>query len=91
VQVKTGPIDFQPREPFHPLLGATEETPLALELQITQEYLGQSIHLVYLAGMWKQILDSDAYAKGPGSAVAEKGKGREWEWNAESGLNTLGD
>ncbi|MBK9925124.1 MAG: alpha-glucuronidase [Anaerolineales bacterium] len=71
VQVKNGPIDFQPREPFHPLFGAMEKTPLALELQIAQEYLGQSIHLVYLAGMWKEILDSDTFAKGPGSTVAQ--------------------
>jgi alpha-glucuronidase len=70
VQAKNGPIDFQPREPFHPLFGAMAQTPLALELQITQEYLGQSIHLVYLASMWKEILDSDTYAKGPGSTVA---------------------
>jgi alpha-glucuronidase len=70
LQVKNGPIDFQPREPFHPLFGAMDRTPLALELQITQEYLGQSIHLVYLASMWKEILDSDTYAKGPGSTVA---------------------
>ena len=71
VQVKNGPIDFQPREPFHPLFGAMKQTPLALELQITQEYLGQSIHLVHLGGMWKEILDSDTYAKGPGSTVAK--------------------
>jgi alpha-glucuronidase len=70
VQVKNGPIDFQPREPFHPLFGAMEKTPLALELQIAQEYLGQSIHLVYLAGMWKEVLDSDTQAKGPGTTVA---------------------
>ena len=70
VQVKNGPIDFQPREPFHPLFGALEKTPLALELQVTQEYLGQSTHLVYLAGMWKEVLDSDTYAKGLGSTVA---------------------
>lgn len=70
VQVKNGPIDFQPREPFHPLLGTMKQTPLALELQITQEYLGQSIHLVYLAGMWKEILDSDTYGKGASSTVA---------------------
>jgi alpha-glucuronidase len=70
VQAKNGPIDFQPREPFHPLFGAMVQTPLALELQITQEYLGQSTHLVYLAGMWREILDSDTYAKGPGSTVA---------------------
>ena len=71
VQVKNGPIDFQPREPFHPLFGAMPQTPLAPELQITQEYLGQSVHLVYLAGMWKEILDSDTYAKGSGSTVAK--------------------
>jgi alpha-glucuronidase len=69
VQAKNGPIDFQPREPFHPLFGAVEKTPLALELQITQEYLGQSKHLVYLAGMWKEVLNSDTYAKGSGSTV----------------------
>jgi alpha-glucuronidase len=70
LQVKNGPVDFQPREPFHPLFGAMAKTPLALELQITQEYLGQSIHLVYLASMWKEVLDSDTYAKGPGTTVA---------------------
>jgi len=70
VQVKNGPIDFQPREPFHPLFGAMTRTPLALELQITQEYLGQSVHLVYLAGMWKEVLDSDTYARELGTTVA---------------------
>src|SRR5204863_4831067 len=58
------------REPFSPLFGATPKTPLAAELQIAQEYLGQSTHLVYLAPMWKEVLDSDTYAKGPGSTVA---------------------
>ncbi|MCL4262440.1 MAG: alpha-glucuronidase [Anaerolineae bacterium] len=71
VQAKNGPIDFQPREPFHPLFGRLEQTPLALELQITPEYLGQSRHLVYLADMWKEILDADTYAKGAGSTVAK--------------------
>ncbi len=70
LQVKNGPVDFQPREPFHPLFGAMAKTPLALELQITQEYLGQSIHLIYLASMWKEVLDSDTHAKGPGTTVA---------------------
>jgi alpha-glucuronidase len=70
VQVKNGPLDFQPREPFHPLFGAMPGTPLMAELQITQEYLGQSNHLVYLAPMWKEFLDSDTYAHGPGMAVA---------------------
>ncbi len=70
VQVKNGPIDFQPREPFTPLFGAMEHTPLALELQVTQEYLGQSIHLVYLGEMWKEVLDADTYAKGGNNPVA---------------------
>ena len=48
VQVKNGPLDFQPREPFHPLFGAMPRTPLMLELQITKEYLGLATHLVYL-------------------------------------------
>ena len=71
VQVKNGPLDFQPREPFSPLFGAMPRTPLMAELQITQEYLGQSTHLVYLAPMWKEFLDADTYATGPGSTVAK--------------------
>jgi alpha-glucuronidase len=71
IQVKNGPIDFQPREPVHPLFGAMTKTPLALEVQITQEYLGQANHLVYLAPMWKETLDWDTFAKGAGSTVAK--------------------
>jgi alpha-glucuronidase len=70
-QVKNGPLDFQPREPFHPMFGAMPKTPLMAELQITQEYLGQSSHLVYLAPMWREFLAADTYAKGPGSLVAK--------------------
>ena len=70
-QVKNGPLDFQPREPFHPLFGAMPKTPLMAELQITQEYLGQANHLVYLAPMWKEFLDADTYAQGAGSLVAK--------------------
>jgi alpha-glucuronidase len=69
VQVKNGPLDFQPREPFHPLFGAMPGTPIMAELQVTQEYLGQSTHLVYLAPMWKEFLGADTYAKGPGSTA----------------------
>jgi alpha-glucuronidase len=71
VQVKNGPLDFQPREPFSPLFGAMPRTPLMAELQVTQEYLGQSTHLVYLAPMWKDVLDADTFAAGPGSTVAK--------------------
>lgn len=70
VQVKNGPIDFQPREPFHPLFGAMPRTPLMMEFQITQEYLGFATHWVYLANLFKEVLDSDTYAGGAGSTVA---------------------
>jgi len=71
LQVKNGPIDFQPREPFHPLFGAMPKTQLVLEVQLTQEYLGFSNHLVFLPQMWREILDSDTYAKGPASTVSK--------------------
>ncbi len=71
IQVKNGPIDFQPREPFHPMFGAMTNTPLMMEFQITQEYLGQSTDLCYLAPLFKECLDSDTYAKGKGSTVAK--------------------
>jgi alpha-glucuronidase len=64
-----------PREPFHPQFGAMPKTPNMIELQITQEYLGWSNHLVYLATMWKEFLDSDTFVKGPGSTVAKVGDG----------------
>ena len=76
LQVKNGPVDFQPREPFHPLFGAMPRTPLMPELQITQEYLGFSNHLVFLAPMWSEFLRSDTYAEGPGSTVAKVAAGR---------------
>jgi alpha-glucuronidase len=75
LQVKNGPIDFQPREPFHPLFGAMPKTPLMLEVQITQEYLGFSNHLVFLAPMWRECLDSETYANEPGSTVARMVEG----------------
>ncbi len=71
IQVKNGPVDFQPREPFSPLFGAMEQTPVMPEFQITQEYLGFSNHVAYLAPMWKECLDSDTYCKGKGSSVAK--------------------
>ena len=70
VQVKNGPLDFQPREPFHPLFGAMPKTPLMMEFQITREYLGFATHLVYLAPLFKEVLDADTHARGPGSTVA---------------------
>ncbi|MDO6718661.1 alpha-glucuronidase family glycosyl hydrolase [Psychrosphaera sp. 1_MG-2023] len=71
IQVKNGPIDFQPREPFSPMFGAMPKTPLAMEFQITQEYLGFSTHLAYLATLYKEVLDADTRVKGIGSTVAK--------------------
>lgn len=70
IQVKNGAVDFQPREPFHPLFGAMPNTALMLELQITQEYLGFSTHLVYEAPLVKECIDADTYAAGKGTTVA---------------------
>ncbi|MEG3146676.1 alpha-glucuronidase family glycosyl hydrolase [Sphingomonas sp. RT2P30] len=71
VQVKNGAIDFQPREPFHPLFGAMPRTPLMLEFQITKEYLGQATHLAYLGPLFAETLRSDTLARGPDSTVAK--------------------
>ena len=70
VQAKNGPLDFQPREPVQPLFGSMAHTAMALELQITQEYLGHSTHLVFLAPMWKEYLAFDLFAAGAGSTLA---------------------
>lgn len=70
LQVKNGPIDFQPREPFHPLFGAMPKTPLMMEFQITKEYLGFATHLVYLGPLYEDVLGADTHARGPGSTVA---------------------
>jgi len=69
VQVKNGPLDFQPREPFHPLFGAMPRTPLMLELQVTKEYLGQDTHVAFLAPLWVEVLDADTHASGDGATV----------------------
>lgn len=71
VQVKNGAIDFQPREPFHPLFGAMPKTPLMMEFQITKEYLGFATHLVYLGPLYEETLRADTYARGKGSTVAK--------------------
>jgi len=71
VQVKNGAIDFQPREPFHPLFGAMPKTNLGMEFQITKEYLGFATHLVYQGPLYEETLKADTYAKGKGSTVAK--------------------
>jgi alpha-glucuronidase len=70
LQVKNGPIDFMPREPHHPLFGAMPKTPLSVEFQLTQEYLGQGTHLCYLGTLLEECLQTDTHADGTGSTVA---------------------
>ena len=71
VQTKEGPIDFQAREPVSPLFAGLEHTSQAMEVQITQEYTGQQRHLVYLAPMWKQVLDFDMRAGNRSTPIKE--------------------
>jgi alpha-glucuronidase len=83
VQVKNGPIDFQPREPFHPLFGAMQ-TPLLMELQLTQEYLGFATHLAYLPVMFKEVLEQNTGSTSVANTftgmagVANIGSDRNW-------------
>ncbi len=93
VQAKNGPLDFQPREPVQALFGAMPQTPLMLELQITQEYLGHSTHLVYLAPMWKEYLEFDTYAKGKGSTLASviDGSLQNYRMTGIAGVANIGD
>lgn len=93
IQVKNGPIDFQPREPFHPLFGAMPKTPLMPEFQITQEYLGSSVHLVFLAPLFEECLKSDTYARGEGSPVLKiiDGTLDNHELTAMAGVSNIGN
>ncbi|WP_301751820.1 alpha-glucuronidase [uncultured Erythrobacter sp.] len=68
LQVKNGPLDFQPREPFHPLFGAMPKTKVMLEAQITREYLGQASGIAYLAPLWDEVLSADT---GRGGTIAQ--------------------
>ena len=69
IQIKNGPVDFQPREPYSPLFTAMQKTQMMVEFQITQEYLGAANHLVYLAPMWQEFF---SFVK-PGSLKAMAG------------------
>jgi alpha-glucuronidase len=79
LQIKHGPIDFQVREPASPLFGVLQKTNQAIELQITQEYLGQQRHVCFIAPMWKEVLDFDMHARGGGTPVKQLVSGRVFE------------
>lgn len=93
LQVKNGPIDFQPREPFSPIFGAMENTNTMLELQITQEYFGFSYHLAYQGTLFEEALDSDTYVKGEGSTVGKvvAGKVFDYEHTGMAGVLNIGN
>jgi alpha-glucuronidase len=76
IQIKNGPIDFQVREPASPLFGALEKTNQAIELQVTQEYMGQGRHTVFLAPMWKTTLDFDMHAGAAATPVKALAAGK---------------
>jgi alpha-glucuronidase len=92
IQVKNGPIDFQPREPFSPLFGAMKSTTVMPELQVTMEYLGQSVHLVFLATLWEEFLKSETWQEGAGSTVARCTDGSLFnqEYSAIAGVANIG-
>lgn len=92
IQVKNGPIDFQPREPFSPLFGALKKTPVMPELQVTQEYLGHSEQLVFLATMWEELFKSDTYQEGKNSTVARVTDGSIFpqKYTAIAGVSNVG-
>ena len=76
IQIKNGPVDFQPREPFSPLFGGMSKTAMMVEFQITQEYMGGSNHLVYLSTQLEECLDSDTHCGNEYSTVAEITSGK---------------
>jgi alpha-glucuronidase len=71
LQTKTGPLDFQGREPFHPMFGRMDNTNQAMEMQITQEYTGQDKMLCFLAPMWEEVLKADTYAEDDDGVLLE--------------------
>ncbi|MDR6734478.1 alpha-glucuronidase [Sphingobacterium sp. 2149] len=92
LQIKNGPIDFQPREPFNPLFGAMPKTSQMVEFQITQEYLGFSNHLVYLAPLFKETLDAETYTRKEASTVAGlTQKGPNPRLSAIAGVANIGE
>jgi alpha-glucuronidase len=92
IQVKNGPVDFQPREPFSPLFGAMKKTSVMPEFQVTQEYLGHSVYVVFLSTMWEECLKCDTYQQGVGSTVARCTDGSIYpqKYTAIAGVSNVG-
>lgn len=91
VQVKNGAIDFQPREPFHPIFGAMPQSKLMMEFQITQEYLGFSSHLVFLPKLYEEVLKSSTKNKEKENTVAQIISNRSNELSGIAGVANIGN
>lgn len=92
IQIKNGPIDFQPREPIHPLFGGLKQTNSMIEFQITQEYLGQGTHLVFLPKMYVEVLQTNTHQFGNNSTVATiiQGNHTNQQLTAMAGVTNIG-
>ena len=90
VQVKNGAIDFQPREPAHPMFGAMPKTPLIMEFQITKEYLGFATHLAYLGPMFQETLEFDTRIGGRKMTVADTIQGKQGRVGGIAGVANIG-
>ncbi|HEY9254950.1 MAG TPA: alpha-glucuronidase family glycosyl hydrolase [Stenotrophomonas sp.] len=90
LQVKNGAIDFQPREPFHPLFGAMPKTPLMMEFQITKEYLGFATHLVYLGALYEETLQADTFRPTRDHTVAQVIEGKGHALSGMAGVANIG-
>lgn len=91
VQVKNGAIDFQPREPFHPIFGAMPQSKLMMEFQITQEYLGFSSHLVFLPKLYEEVLKSSTKNKEKENTIAQIISGKQNEISGIAGVANIGN
>ncbi|HSC67388.1 MAG TPA: alpha-glucuronidase family glycosyl hydrolase [Cellvibrio sp.] len=86
LQVKNGPIDFQPREPFSPLFAAMQNTNMMMEFQVTQEYFGFATHLAYQGPLFEEALRTETYAKGEGSSIGNILEGKVFNNTKHTGM-----
>ncbi len=92
LQIKNGAIDFQPREPFHPLFGAMPKTNQMLEVQLTKEYLGQATHLVYSTALYEEVLDADTHrGRGKSQRMTVADVLRATPLTGMAGVSNIGD
>ena len=92
LQIKNGPMDFQVREPVHPLFGGLKKTNQIIEFQITQEYTGQQKHLCYLGTLWEEVLDFKTYSADKDSAVRDIVSGNVFKqrYHGFAGVSNIG-